>query len=66
MNCAEACVNGCILGPECPHLEYRQVAVKFIEETSMNKILEIAEESVRKKFRQVPQADMPNIASWPE
>jgi hypothetical protein len=42
------------------------VAVKFIEETSMNKILEIAEESVRKKFRQVPQADMPNIASWPE
>jgi hypothetical protein len=50
INCAEACVNGCVLGDKCPHLQYREAASKFIQDTSMDRILEIADEAVRKKM----------------
>ncbi|NER79755.1 MAG: hypothetical protein F6K42_09260 [Leptolyngbya sp. SIO1D8] len=50
INCAEACKDGCILGDKCPNLEYTQQASKFIEDTSLDKMLEIAEEAVRKKI----------------
>jgi iron only hydrogenase large subunit-like protein len=50
INCAEACVNGCVLGDQCPNLEYKAQASQFIENTSLDKILEMAEESVRKKM----------------
>jgi len=50
VNCAEACVNGCILGDECPNLEYKAQAAQFIENTSLDKMLEMAEEAVRKKM----------------
>ncbi|MGK7908004.1 MAG: hypothetical protein AB4040_12390 [Synechococcus sp.] len=43
INCAEACINGCVLGEECPHLEERQKASEFIHETSLDKMLEIAQ-----------------------
>ncbi|AFY66800.1 hypothetical protein [Geitlerinema sp. PCC 7407] len=42
-NCAETCVNGCILGDKCPHLEYAQAARKFLEETSVDRMIEISE-----------------------
>ncbi len=61
INCAQACVNGCILGPECPHLTHREAASKFIQETSMERILEIAEEGVRKKWLQSPERYLPNL-----
>ncbi|MBV9385620.1 MAG: hypothetical protein JOZ78_04235 [Chroococcidiopsidaceae cyanobacterium CP_BM_ER_R8_30] len=59
INCAEACVNGCVLGDRCPNLEHRQAASKFIDETPLDKMLEIAEESVRKKLSQPPQWVLP-------
>jgi hypothetical protein len=49
VNCAEECVNGCILGDNCPHLEYRQAAAKFISETSIDEMVEIAAERARRK-----------------
>ncbi len=49
VNCAEACVNGCVLGDDCPHLAYREAATQFLQDTSMDDILKIAEDSVRKK-----------------
>ena len=49
INCAEMCQNGCVLGDECPNREYTQQASKFISDTSLDKMLEIAEEAVRKK-----------------
>lgn len=64
INCAEACINGCILGAECPHLAYREAASKFIQETSIERILEIAEAGVRKKFSQSPERYLPNPPSW--
>lgn len=55
INCAEACVNGCVLGDQCPNLEYKAQASQFIEETSLDDMLAIAEEAVRKKMMQAPQ-----------
>ncbi len=50
VNCAEACVNGCILGDKCPHRAYVAEASKFVAETSMDQILDIAQKSVAKRF----------------
>ncbi len=63
VNCAEACVNGCILGDKCPNLEYATDASKFLQETSLDKMHEIAEEARRKKLRQPPQWVIPD---WSE
>jgi hypothetical protein len=62
VNCAEACVNGCVLGEQCPHRQYLAAASKFIQDTSMDRILEIAEEGVRKKMMQPAQF----ITDFPE
>jgi hypothetical protein len=59
INCVEACVNGCVLGDKCPHLEYRAQARKFIDETSLDKMLEIADEAFRKKVSAPPQWILP-------
>lgn len=55
INCAEACVNGCVLGPRCPHLEHQESTSKFISETSLDKMLEIAEAARMKKMAEPPK-----------
>jgi hypothetical protein len=55
VNCLEACVNGCILGDDCPHREHLSAASKFIENTSIDQMLAIAEERIRKKFIQAAE-----------
>ncbi len=55
INCAEACVNGCVLGNECPHLEYVHQASNFIKETSLDQMLAIAEAALQKKRMAPPQ-----------
>ncbi len=50
VNCAVECVNGCVLGDACPNLEYKAKASKFIEETSLDTMLAMAEEAVRRKM----------------
>ncbi len=55
INCAEACVNGCVLGDKCPNIEFREATSKFIEETSLDKMLEMAEERLRKKMTEPPK-----------
>jgi hypothetical protein len=50
INCAEACKNGCILGDQCPNLAYKEQAAKFIEETSLDQMLAMADEAVRRKM----------------
>ena len=43
INCAEACINGCVLGDDCPHLEAREKASEFVKETSLDEMLQIAQ-----------------------
>jgi hypothetical protein len=48
-----------VLGDKCPHPEYRAQARKFIDETSLDKMLEIADEAFRKKVSAPPQWILP-------
>ncbi|KGF73731.1 hypothetical protein DO97_13060 [Neosynechococcus sphagnicola sy1] len=65
VNCAEACINGCILGDQCPHREYATIATQFIHKTSLDKMLEIAEESLRKKLMAPAQWVLPENPQSP-
>lgn len=59
IDCAVACVNGCVLGDKCPNTEFRTEASKFIEETSLDKMLELAEERLRKRMTEPPKWILP-------
>ncbi len=59
INCKEACVNGCVLGDKCPNIEYREAASQFIEETSLDKMLEMAEEARLRKMMEPPKWVLP-------
>ncbi|MBH8554832.1 hypothetical protein I8751_21245 [Nostocaceae cyanobacterium CENA357] len=59
INCAEACVNGCVLGDKCPNIEFREAAAKFIEDTSLDEMLQMAEERLRKKMMEPPKWVLP-------
>lgn len=61
INCAEACVNGCVLGDQCPNKEYAAETSKFIQDTSLDKMLEMAEEARRKKLTAPPQWVIPEF-----
>jgi hypothetical protein len=60
INCAEACVNGCVLGDQCPNLEYKEQASKFIQDTSLDDMLAIAQGAVMKKMMAPPQWVLPD------
>ncbi len=60
INCAEACVNGCVLGDKCPNIEYREEASQFIQDTSLEKMLEIAEIARMKKISEPPKWVIPD------
>lgn len=59
VNCQVDCRNGCILGDKCPHLEERQAASQFIEETSLEQMLEMAEAARMKKLMEPPKWVIP-------
>lgn len=60
VNCASACVNGCILGDQCPHKEYAQETSNFINNTSLDKMLEMAEIARMKKLTEPPKWVIPD------
>jgi hypothetical protein len=64
VNCLEACVNGCILGDDCPHREHLAAATQFIQNTSMDDMLAIAEENIRKKFIQAADRSQSEPPKW--
>ncbi|MBT9311724.1 hypothetical protein [Leptothoe kymatousa] len=64
VDCAVDCVEGCVKGDECPNEKYTQEASSFIENTSLDKMLEIAEEALRKKI--VARATEPRKWIMPE
>jgi hypothetical protein len=63
VNCDRDCVNGCIHPDNCPNQAHVSSASKFINETSLDKMHEIAEEARRKKMLAPPQWVIPE---WPE
>ena len=60
VNCAVDCANGCVLGDRCPNKEYQQEASKFINDTSLDKMLEMAEIARMKKLSEPPKWVIPD------
>ena len=60
VNCAVECVNGCVLGDDCPNKEYAQEASKFMQEISLDRMLEMAEEARIKKLSEPPKWVIPD------
>lgn len=60
VNCTVDCANGCVLGDRCPHKGYQNQAAKFIEDTSLDKMLEMAEIARRKKISEPPKWVIPD------
>ncbi|NJL91831.1 MAG: hypothetical protein HC916_20170 [Coleofasciculaceae cyanobacterium SM2_1_6] len=54
IDCATACVNGCVLGEKCPHKEYAAAASNFIKDLSLDQMHEIAAAALRKKMTAPP------------
>ncbi|WP_310430011.1 hypothetical protein [Chamaesiphon sp. VAR_48_metabat_135_sub] len=54
INCSEVCKDGCIQPDRCQNQTHIQSASKFINETSLDKMHEIAEEARRKKMTAPP------------
>lgn len=59
INCAVDCVDGCVLGEQCPHRENAEEASKFIQETSLDQMLEMAEIARRRKLTEPPKWVIP-------
>jgi hypothetical protein len=66
IDCKTACVKGCVLGDDCPNKEFQEQAAKFIEETSLDEMLSIAEEALRKKTTAPPKWVFPEDGINPE
>ncbi len=60
VNCAVDCVNGCVSPDHCLKQEYVAEASKFIEETSLDKMIEIAEIARMKKMSAPTQWVIPD------
>lgn len=60
IDCTKECVNGCVLGDKCPNLEYAEQANKFMQETSLDKMHEIAHIARLKKLSEPPKWVIPD------
>lgn len=66
INCAEACVNGCVLGDRCPNREYIAAATKFMNDTPLDQILQIAADSYPKRLLASIERDRQRAANSPQ
>jgi hypothetical protein len=67
IDCNVECVNGCILGDDCPHRSYQKAASEFIQSKSVDQMLEIAEERLKKQVTQSsvrPFPELPDLPNW--
>lgn len=64
INCAVDCQDGCLLGDRCPNLAHTAKAVRFIADTSLDQMLEMADQAVRRKM--IERASQPPKWVLPE
>ena len=60
IDCNEVCTNGCIQPESCQNQAQVESTSKFISETSLDRMLEMAEEARRKKISAPPQWVIPD------
>jgi len=62
IDCKTACVNGCVLGDQCPNQEFAKAATQFIWDTPLDKLNEIAAARFTKPFEsQLQPIDLDQI-----
>lgn len=49
IDCATACVNGCVLGDQCPHRDAARDAVNYIMNTDWDTLMQKAEDRVKRQ-----------------
>ena len=49
VDCSVECVAGCVLGERCPNLEFKEQASQFIESTSLDEMLKMAEAAIQRR-----------------
>jgi hypothetical protein len=49
VDCAVACINGCVLGEDCPNKAEQAKAAQFIQDTPLDKLLEMAAIATERK-----------------
>ena len=59
INCAVDCKDGCVMGAQCPNKDSQKQASEFIENTSLETMLEMAAEALRRK-QQERSSEGPN------
>ena len=59
IDCAKTCTDGCIRPANCPGQQHVSAAASFIDNISIDKMHEIAEEARRKKLSAPPQWVIP-------
>ena len=60
INCDEVCTNGCIQPDRCQNQVHVQSTSKFISETSLDQMIEMAEQARMKKLTAPPQWVIPD------
>lgn len=60
IDCKVQCVNGCILGDKCPNVEFREATSKFIEDTPLDRMIEMAQIARMKKLSEPPKWILPD------
>lgn len=60
VNCEVDCIQGCILGENCPNRQYQKKAANFIKDTSLEDMIEIAEIAKLKRLTAKPQWVIPD------
>ncbi len=64
IDCAIACVNGCILGDQCPSKDEQAKAAAFIETTSLDKMLELAAIAVERRNAERAEKARTETPKW--
>ncbi|WP_264324997.1 hypothetical protein [Romeriopsis navalis] len=64
VNCAVECVDGCKLGDKCPNQEHVADTAKFIEETSLDQMLEMAAAAVERRRMERMQQQEASTPQW--
>lgn len=64
VDCAIACVNGCILGDQCPNRENQGKAAAFIRETPLDKMLEMAAAAVERRNTERAERSRTESPKW--
>ncbi len=60
INCKTQCIEGCIQPENCSNQEYVEGTSKFLEDTSLDKMLEMAEIARLKKLTEPPKWIIPD------